>query len=135
MKYEEISKAFASKEEGIVYSSLTANNIAEQKALYKIINTDEKLADMINREIDIKDLFIENVSIVDDDTNEVAIQKRAIVVAKDGKAYSAVSSGLINSLLKMIRIFGAPTWNDEMRVMVKQVKTKRGRNTFTLEVI
>ena len=59
---------------------------------------------------------------------------RTVLVAKDRKTYSAISEGVTSSLLKIFAIVGQPTWEKGIKVVCKQVTTKKGFNVLTLEL-
>ena len=118
----------------IAYCSLKANTIEEKKKLYNAQNSpDGKLADMINMEIDVKDVYVEIVKLTDQNTGEEINAPRIVLIDKDGKSYQCVSVGIFKCLAKIFNLFGTPdTWKTHLTLKVKQVKTNKG-SALTLE--
>lgn len=130
---------------GQQYTSFKVSTIQEKKALYNSINApDYRLADHINKVIDLRDVVINTVTLTADKTDkapngwgmrdEEQDAFRVIIIDKDGTTYTATSSGIYNSVRNIFNIFGTLHFEDEMRVEVKQVKTKNG-NTLTLALV
>lgn len=130
---------------GQQYTSFKVSTIQEKKALYNSINApDGRLADHINKVIDIRDVVINTVTLTADksDTSpngwgnreEDQDAFRVIIIDKDGTTYTATSSGIYNSVRNIFNIFGTLHFDEEMKAEVKQVKTKNG-NTLTLALV
>lgn len=109
--------------------------------IYNAINsTDEQLADHINEVIEIVNVVAHPVELIDEINGEVFTSLRTILIGKDGTAYSAVSSGITNSLAKIFAIVGMPdngAWEKEpIKIKVKQVQTRNGNNKVnTIELV
>ena len=58
---------------------------------------------------------------------------RIVLIDDKGESYQCVSNGVWGSLKKMFAVYGAPTYEEPINVVVKQVKVKRG-TMLTLEV-
>ena len=109
--------------------------------IYNAINSaDEQLADHINEVIEIVNVVAHPVELIDEINGEVFTSLRTILISKDGTAYSAVSSGITNSLAKIFAIVGMPdngAWEKEpIKIKVKQVQTRNGNNKVnTIELV
>ena len=86
-----------------------------KKLIYNASNNPtHKIDDFINKQIALKDLFV-------------------VLIDDKGESYQCVSNGVWGSLKKMFAVYGAPTYEEPINVVVKQVKVKRG-TMLTLEV-
>lgn len=116
------------------FSSLKATTEEEKADLFNAINNPEKrLADCINMTIKAKDLFIEVVNCTNEETGENTACPRIVIVDEKGVSYQCVSVGIYSALKKIIQIYGAPTWESPIPLMVKQI-TKGARKMLTLNV-
>lgn len=116
------------------FNSMKAQTDEERANLYNAINNPEhRLADHINMTIQAKDLYIEVVNCVNQETGEVTPCPRIVIIDTAGKGYQAVSLGIYSALKKMIQIYGAPTWEKGIPLTVKQV-TKGDRKMLTLNI-
>jgi hypothetical protein len=103
--------------------------------LYNAINTpDARLADFINMTIEAKDVIVEIVELLQEATGQLVHAPRIIIIDKDGKSYACVSIGVFSGLKKIMKLFGEPTWNEPVKMMVKQV-TKAEKKMLTLELV
>lgn len=117
------------------YSSLPTNTMEEKAIAYNAMNNPaHRISEMINREICIKDIYVETVECVNEKDGTVAVCPRIVLVDTNGEAYSCVSVGMFGSLEKLIRVYGEPTWTDGILVEINQNKTRRGMNILTLKV-
>ena len=94
-----------------MFTSMSAQTADEKKALFNAMNNPEKrVADMIGKQIAIRDVFVESVDMVNEETGEVTIAPRIVLVDVKGVSYQCVSTGIFSALKKMFQIFGMPTW-------------------------
>lgn len=111
------------------YCSVVAETEEEKIMLYNALNGDadgKRVQDMINMEIEVKDVAFEIVDLIDDKTGEVEEAPRAILISPDGEVYNATSFGVLSSIQRCISVFGEPTWIPAKKFRVKQAKTKNG---------
>lgn len=112
-----------------------------QVAIFNAINSaDESLSDHINEVIEVVNVVAHPVELLDEDTGEIVQALRTVLVAKDGKSYTAVSGGITNALSRIFSIIGSPdggAWEKEpVKMKVKQVKTRNGNNKVnTIELV
>lgn len=120
----------------VCYCSMQAETQAEKVALYNAMNNPSgRLADMINMDIDVKDIFVESVVLTNKETGEVQTCPRIVLICADGASYQCVSIGVFSALKKLLAVFGEPcTWESPIRLHVKQI-SKGTRNMLTLEVL
>lgn len=115
------------------YCSIKPTTDDEKKALFNMMNSsDERLADCINKVINVKDIYIESVEVKNEE-GVPAIAPRIILMDTDGRTYASVSIGIYNSLRKLIQVFGEPTWANGIAVKVVQ-HTKGNRKMLSLVV-
>lgn len=100
-------------------------------------NPDHKVGDFINKTIVVRDVLAEQVEVgkkdekgnpVLDESGEPVMElvPRVVLIDMKGESYQAVSWGIFNALKKAIAIFGAPTWDEGLTILVKQVSVKSG---------
>lgn len=130
-----LSNAY-SNEVGSMFSSMPMETEAEKKALFNAINNPEdRVAEHINETITIKHVVAEMIELTNEETGEIGVFPRIIIVDDKGKSYQAVSVGVFSALKKIFGIFGEPaSWEKPIKVKVKQI-TKKDRKMLTLELV
>lgn len=104
-------------------------------AIYSAMNNPEfRLADFINKRIKITNYLIEIVEISNEETGEISIVPRVVLIAEDGKSYQATSYGIANSIRNLCQSVGNAPWQPALELEVKQRATKRG-SMLTLALI
>lgn len=126
---------------GDQYSSFSPDDMTGKVKLYNAINSpDERLADFINTPITIRDVVVSRVKLAerintsDSNWNEESGERegfRVVLIDMDDKSYTATSTGIYNSICTLRGIFGTLHFDEGLKAIVKQVKTKNG-NTLTL---
>lgn len=123
-----------------VYCTLDDSTMSGKKQLYKIKNRpDHNIADYINKQIRIRDIYIDvNQRVARDGENAGVIENkpRTILIDENGESYIAgVSIGIYQAVREIIRTFGDPsTWDEPLTVTVVQVRTARG-NMLSLDIV
>lgn len=104
------------------YSSLKTGTLKEKAALFNAMsNPQHKVGDYINRSIRVRDVYVEIIEIEDEDTHETVSAPRIVLIDMDGDSYQAVSKGIFSALSRAIQVFGEPTWEDGLPVIIKQI--------------
>ena len=117
------------------YSSIKGESREEKARLYKAkSNPDKRIADCINQKIYVKDLYMEVVSLTNEETGEISDCPRVVLLDKDGISYTSVSFGIYNSLKSLVAVYGEPTWEDPIPVIVRQKETGKNRKQLVLDV-
>ncbi len=117
------------------FCSMHAETAEEKAKLYNAMNNPEKrIGDCINMTINAKDLYIEVVNCTNEETGEVTACPRIVIIDDKGVGYQAVSVGIFSALKKVVQVFGAPTWETPVKLMVQQI-TKGSRKMLTLNVV
>lgn len=114
------------------YCSMRMDTLEEKVAVYNAMsNPDERIADHINEVIELKDVFCEIVecSRENQETGEIVKDEvpRIVLVATNGKTYQCVSQGIFQAVKRLIAIFGAPTWEQGLKVRIKQVNSRQNK--------
>lgn len=124
---------------GSFFCSIADDGTRKSKvAIYNAVNgADESIADHIGEVLEVVDVVAYPVTITDEETGEILEALRTVLVTKDGKAYTAVSQGITNSLARIFSIVGMPSWKDEpVKMKIKQIKTRNGNNKVnTIELV
>lgn len=116
------------------FSSLKADSRADKAKLYRAMNNpDKRLGDCINMKINVKDVYVEIVQCTQRETGEVNDCPRIVLIDDNGMSYQAVSLGIFSALSKLFQLFGMPTWEEPLPVIVKQV-SKGDRKMLTLDL-
>lgn len=132
--------AITSRNVAPVYCTIDDSTQQGKKKLYKIKNRpDHNISDYINKQIKIKDIYIDvNARVQKDGENAGVVENkpRTILIDDKGESYIAgVSIGIYQAVKEIIRTFGAPdTWDEPLTVTVVQVKTARG-NMLSLDIV
>lgn len=105
----------------------------QRAILYNAMNNPEhRLGDAINTTIVVKDVFAEYVDCTNNETGEVNKAPRIVLIDDKGEGWACVSFGIMSAIRNLITIYGAPTWENGLKVKVKQV-IKGERRMLTLE--
>ena len=106
----------------------------DQIKLYNAMNSPQyRVADMINKPINMVDAVLVKCQLVREETGEVYDAIRAIIIDADGNTYAATSTGIVSSLRNMYNVFHTLHFESPVKVTVQQVTVKRG-NTLTLKL-
>lgn len=104
------------------FCSLIATTPAEKAMLFKAMNNPEKrVGDCINMTINAKDLFCEVVNCINQQTGEVQVCPRIVIIDDKGVGYQAVSLGVYSAIKKIIQVFGAPSWKPRYRLLLSRL--------------
>ena len=118
------------------YCSIKGDSREALVAMYNAINSpDHKLSDFVGKKLNIKDISIERVENMNDETGEMIANARVVLIDENGESYTCVSSGIYSAIKKLVAVFGEPTWEPALPVEVQNISTKKGRKTMTLKAI
>lgn len=116
------------------FCSMIATTDEQKAKLFNAMNNpDKRIGDCINMTINAKDLYVEVVNCTNEETGEVTACPRIVIIDDKGVGYQAVSVGIFSALKKVIQVFGAPTWENPVKLKVQQI-TKGSRKMLTLNV-
>lgn len=142
---DEMSLAIPTKDEFELSFSASAQpkfaysgDMSDPKAASKIFNIanspDKAMSAMLGRTIKIKDLYVDIVETIDKETSELKRMKRYIAIDPDGVSYNSFSTGIIQSIERLVAFHGSPTWEPAIEVEVCQKEVKNGRMFVLKEV-
>lgn len=118
------------------YCSIKGDSREALVAMYNAINSpDHKLSDFVGKKLNIKDISIERVENMNDETGEMVANARVVLIDENGESYTCVSSGIYSAIKKLVAVFGEPTWEPALPVEIQNLSTKKGRKTMTLKAI
>ena len=116
-----------SAEQTSMFCSIQGGTHESKVAVFNASNNpDHKVGDYINKVIVVKDVLAELIEVTNEETGEIEVTPRVVLIDMDGKSYQAVSKGIFNALKKAIAIFGAPTWDEGLPCLIKQVSVGKG---------
>ena len=120
-----------------VYCSKIVKTVEEKKDLFNALEQcDALLNDCVGQEIAIKDLYIEEKQVVDEETGELKTKFRTILFDENGQTYATGSYGIYNVLRKIVGIYGTPeTWENPIKVKVTKKPIGNGKQSLTLTLI
>lgn len=131
-----LMKAFTSDNKLAFFSTIANDgNRGTQIQIYNAISEAEQLSEQTNVVFGLTNYMAHPVTLQDEETGEIQPGLRLILLSEDGTAYACVSSGIQNSLERIVGIFGAAPWNDQP-IYVKAVsKATRNGNNKVLTLI
>lgn len=120
-----------------VYCSKVAKTEEDKKDLFNALETcDALLNDCVGTEIEIKDIYVEERQVIDDETGEVKTKYRSILFDANGQTYATGSYGIYNVLKKIVSIYGLPTtWENPLKVKVTKRPIGNGKQSLTLTLV
>lgn len=122
--------------EGAGYCSLQAADDEDRVKLYNACSSPLSVADMINKQIKLRHIFVEVIQVMSEQSGELVYVPRVILIDEKGTGYQAVSIGMYNSVKRLIVTFGDPsTWKKAHTVEIQNVSLKNGQHTFNLKLI
>ena len=120
-----------------VYCSKVAETEKEKKELFNALEScDALLNDCVGQEINIKDIYVEEKQVMDDETGEIKTKYRTILFDENGQTYATGSYGIYNILKKIVQIYGLPeTWEKPLKVKVAKRPIGNGKQSLTLTLM
>ena len=120
-----------------VYCSKVAETETEKKELFNALEScDALLNDCVGQEIDIKDIYVEEKQVMDDETGEIKTKYRTILFDENGQTYATGSYGIYNILKKIVQIYGLPeSWEKPLKVKVAKRPIGNGKQLLTLTLL
>lgn len=121
---------------GRTYCSKIVETEEEKKYLFNALETcDALLNDCVGQEINIKDVYCEEREVMDEETGEMKKKYRTILFDVNGQTYATGSYGIFNIMRKLMVIYGAPTWENGLKVKVAKRPIGNGKSTLTLTLV
>lgn len=122
--------------QSLQYCSFTPITKEEKKILFKAMNNpDRHLKECVNMKIKVKNIYCESVELTNENTGEVNIAPRIVLIDEKGIGYQSVSMGVYGAVKKLLQLMGEPsTWDEPVEIMVKQVTKGADKNILTFEL-
>lgn len=120
----------------MIYSTVGGDDFESKKVTLNAVTNAEPVSEHLNKKIMLRDFVIQATTMIDDESGEERDILRTILIAADGKAYSAVSDGLFKSLQNYTALLGHPSvWPEGgVAVVVSEVKGRRGYRFMTIKL-
>lgn len=120
-----------------VYCSKVAETEKEKKELFNALEScNALLNDCVGQEIKIKDIYVEEKQVMDDESGEIKTKYRTILFDENGQTYATGSYGIYNILKKIVQIYGLPeSWEKPLLVKVAKRPIGNGKQSLTLTLM
>lgn len=120
-----------------VYCSKVAETEKEKKELFNALEScDALLNDCVGQEINIKDIYVEEKQVIDDESGEAKTKYRTILFDENGQTYATGSYGIYNVLKKIVQIYGLPeSWEKPLKVKVAKRPIGNGKQSLILTLM
>lgn len=120
---------------GDFFSTIKGTDQASKRASLAAMMNSEPISEHFGETIQLRHFVVQRVQVADDNTGELTDQPRVILIAEDGTAYHAVSSGLMSSLRNIIGALGEPdTWESPLPVQIVEEKSRKGYRFMTVKL-
>lgn len=125
-----------SAESPSTYCSVQGGDRKAKALVYNAMNNPtHRVGDCINKKLLIKDVLAEVIELENEETGELQQVPRVVLIDEKGESYQAVSTGIFNAVKKAIAVFGAPTWDEPLPIVIKQVSLGKNQMlTFDIEL-
>jgi len=118
-----------------VFSTVKGADHKSRLVTLKALGNATPVADHIGKTINLKDVIVQQISMVNERTGELQDVPRITLLDADGKAFHAISDVLYKDLKNVFAILGMPhTWPAPLPVAVNREKGKTG-SFFTLTYV
>lgn len=119
------------------FTSLRSDTEEEKIKLCNAISApDYSISDFVGKQISIAGVIAEEITITNEETGEISVAPRIIMLDTSGKSYSCVSVGIHRSLSRIFSIWGNPSeWEKPLTVEVQNVKISKTASTYNLVVV
>lgn len=121
---------------GVSYCSMQTASMRDKVSLYNAISKPNKIQDVINMQIKLAHIYIDAITITDQNTGEKITAPRIVLIDDKANGYQSVSAGMYDSVKRLIQMFGEPdSWQKPLTVKVIPVALKNGGHTYNLEAV
>lgn len=119
------------------YCSKNLSTIEDKKQMLNALEScDVLLNDCVGQEIEIKDLYIEERTVLNEETGVVQPKYRTIIFGSNGQTYATGAYGVYNILRKIVQIYGLPdTWANPVKAKVAKKPIGNGKQSLTLVIL
>lgn len=119
------------------YCSLVPKTQEEKVNFFNAVNSPTKrLKEMVNLEVEVKDIYAETINFTDKETGEIVPGVRIVLISPSGESYQASSKGIFSSVSKLLKIMGEPnTWKKPVKIRPKEVSKGADRNVLIFDLV
>ena len=120
-----------------IYCSKETKTEEDKKELYNALEEcDILLNDIVGQNIKIKDVYVEEREIVDEQSGELKKKYRTILFDENGTTYVSGAYGIFNALKKIFSVYGFPTnWENPIEVEVIKKSLNGGKKSLSLKLV
>ena len=98
-------------------------------------NADALVNDCINQELVLKDVYMERIPSIDEETGEQKIKYRTILFDDNGQTYATGAYGIYNTVAKILAIYGIEYLHEEgLKVVISKGSTKDNKTRLFLKI-
>lgn len=98
-----------------------------QSRIFNAMNDpDYRVADFINKTIEVQDFLIEILDLANEETGEINRVPRVVLISPDGTSYQATSIGLFSAVKNAFHAFGDAPWEPALKFTIKQKPVAKG---------
>lgn len=121
----------------VSYCSFVPTTQREKAQLYNATNnTSNRIKDLVNTEINLRNVYVEVVNCTDSLTGEIIKCPRIVLIDDQNVGYVCVSVGIFSALKKLFTIFGEPsTWEEPVKIKFRQVSTSNNKSVLTFDTV
>jgi hypothetical protein len=83
--------------------------------------------------ITLKSYYCHNIEMENQKTGEIITVPRTALMDQNGTVFTFVSGGIVDALDTVRSIFGDGPYGNDVRFKVRQVRTRSGGNTYTID--
>lgn len=118
-----------------MYGTLDMSSKESKAKLFNATENADVLAnDVVGTKLTLKDVYIERIPQVDEETGEAKTKYRTILFDENGKTYATGAYGIYNTVAKILSIYGVETLHDEGLEVEICKSTFNGKTKLYLKV-
>lgn len=120
-----------------VYTSFKGESFESKVATLEATTNAEKINEHLGETIVLKNVVVQAITVVDEETGEENDAARVILIDQDGNSYAAVSGGILKALTNIFAIVGEPhTWPEGgIAIKVVEERSRRGFRFMTIKLV
>lgn len=127
----ELMNVSESFENSNIFVSFMPETDTDKALVYRALNApDQKINDLINTVICIRDFTCETIILHNEDGTEREGVRIGLITV-DGGTVMTTSNGIYRALKTLCKLYGMPSWKDGIKVKVCQ-EERNGRRIFNL---
>lgn len=114
-------------------STIEGNDFQSRLATAKAVNSSTPLDEVLGKPFTLANAVIHEVEMTSEETGELTVQPRVILIDSEGNARHAISAPLARDLSMILEMLGSPSsWDEPVKMVVNREGTGT-RKYFTLK--